>query len=383
MQGTNNSDLFTELIRLDLRALTAKDLGRYGKLIGAIFFGFLFCSANGFDRGEEVKLLPPEHGIYHTAFSSMYSTPGRVSAREVPYFVELTGKNIVWLNFSNDWFNGIRFPLESVKNIAMYGVLPSIRLMPWSRYDKEDKTYSLEKIVDGRFDKELRQWARELRSSDAAVLIDFAGEPNGDWFPWAGIYNGAGRRDGYGESKEPDGPEVYRDAYRHIIDIFREEGVTKATWVFHVNAAGAISEEWNSIKNYYPGDEYIDWLGFSAYGPQRWGASFQKFIDIMEPGYKELCALSATKPIAVLEFGVADYLPNVSKSHWIQDALYAVQLPEYNRIKAIGWWHSTWYNSDGTVSAIQIDSSPESLRFYREGIAQPVFVGSYKLGIRN
>jgi beta-mannanase len=251
--------------------------------------------------------------------------------------------------------------------------------LPWSAYSQKDTTYSLRKIVDGKFDKELKQWAKDLQSSGVPVLIDFAGEPNGDWFPWSGSNNGGGKTDGYGDNSLADGPELYRDAYRHIIDLFKAEGVNRATWVFHVSALGSSQEEWNRMKNYYPGDDYIDWIGVSAYGPQRWGENFQKFIDIMSPGYTQLCALSDKKPFAILEFGVADYLPDVNKAQWIQDALYAVQLPEFNRIKAIGWWHSTWLNSDGTMSAIQIDSSPESLRFYKEGIAQPVFVSDYIL----
>ena len=32
----------------------------------------------------------------------------------------------------------------------------------------------------------------------------------------------------------PDGPERFRDAYRHIIDLFRKEGVKNITWCFHV-----------------------------------------------------------------------------------------------------------------------------------------------------
>jgi beta-mannanase len=225
----------------------------------------------------------------------------------------------------------------------------------------------------------LKQWARDLESSGIPVLIDFAAEPNGDWFPWSGIYNGAGKMEGYGDPGIPDGPELYRDAYRHIITLFKSENVSRVTWVFHVNAAGAPDEQWNDLKYYYPGDEYIDWLGFCAYGPQRWGESYQRLIDIMNPVYEKLCKLSQTKPIAVLEFGAADYLPNVNKALWVQSALYTVQLPEFNRIKAVGWWNSSWKNNDGTISAIQIDSSPESLRFYREAIAQPVFVAEYKL----
>jgi hypothetical protein len=309
----------------------------------------------------------------------MYSSSNNVSTNEVPYFENIAGKKIVWLNFANDWFEGIKFPLESAKNIYKDSVIPSIRLMPWTRYDKHDMTYSLKKIANGDFDGELAQWAKDLQASGIPVLIDFAAEPNGDWFPWSGVFNGAGKTNGYGDKNYPDGPELYRDAYMHIIDIFNEEGTNRVTWVFHVNAIGAPQEQWNAIKNYYPGDDYIDWIGFSAYGPQRWGESYQRLVDIMQSAYNELTALTPNKPIAVLEFGVADYLPNVNKPLWIQSSLYTVQQREFSRIKAIGWWHSTWWNNDGTMSAIQIDSSPESLRFYREAIAQPVFVSEYKL----
>lgn len=334
---------------------------------------------NLFCQQSEVKLLPPDEGIYHSAFSTLYSSSNNVSESEVPYFENLTGKKIVWLNFQSDWFNGIKFPVESVKNIWKHGAIPSIRMLPWSTYDKHDKTYSLKKIVDGKFDKELRTWAKDLKKTDIPVLIGFAGEPNGDWFPWSGIQNGGGTTTGYGDKNLADGPELYRDAYRYIIDLFKDEGALKVTWIFHVNSVGAPAEEWNNIKNYYPGDNYIDWIGISAYGAQRWGESYQRFVDIMQPGYEELLKLSGDKPIAILEFGVADYLPNVNKAMWIQSALYTVQQPEFSRIKAIGWWHSTWINNDGTMSAIQVDSSPDALRFYKEAIAQPVFVSEYKL----
>lgn len=339
----------------------------------------LFSVLNIFCQSKEVKLLPPDEGIYHTAFSTIYSSSNNVAANEVPYFENLTGKKVVWLNFQSDWFDGIKFPVESVKNIWNNGAIPSIRMLPWSTYDKFDKTYSLQKIVEGKFDKELRTWAKELKKTDIPVLIGFAGEPNGDWFPWSGIQNGGGNKTGYGDIDLADGPELYRDAYRYIIDLFKDEGALKVTWIFHVNSVGAPDEEWNDIKNYYPGDSYIDWIGISAYGAQRWGESYQRFVDIMQPGYDELLKLSGNKPIAILEFGVADYLPNVNKALWIQSALYTVQQPEFSRIKAIGWWHSTWINHDGTMSAIQVDSSPDALRFYKEAIIQPVFKSEYKL----
>jgi hypothetical protein len=204
-----------------------------------LFIGTLFS------QSKQIKLLPPENGIYHTAFSTMYSSSNNVSTNEVPYFENIAGKKIVWLNFANDWFEGIKFPLESAKNIYKDSVIPSIRLMPWTRYDKHDMTYSLKKIANGDFDGELAQWAKDLQASGIPVLIDFAAEPNGDWFPWSGVFNGAGKTNGYGDKNYPDGPELYRDAYMHIIDIFNEEGTNRVTWVFHVNAIGAPQEQCN------------------------------------------------------------------------------------------------------------------------------------------
>lgn len=371
----NSSDILFNKLSFNLNIITKK--------IKNVTFSqvlLVIClTIQQYSFAGDVKLLPPEEGIYHTVFSTMYSSSNKVSAEEIPYFQKLVDKNIVWLNFSNDWFDGIKFPEESVRNIYKAGVLPSIRMMPWSLYSKNDFKYSLYKIVRGDYDKDLRQWARDLKKTGIPVLIDFAAEPNGDWFPWCGKLNGGNKKNDYGDKNEFDGPEIYRDAYRHVINLFRDEKVTGVTWVFHVNALGSFSDEWNRIKYYYPGDDYIDWIGVSAYGPQRWGESYTRLVDLLEPAYRELTDLSSTKPLAVLEFGVADYLPNVNKALWIQSALYTVQQPEYSRIKAIGWWHSTWWNLDGTMSAIQIDSSPDALRFYKEAIAQPVFVSEYKL----
>jgi hypothetical protein len=339
--------------------------------------GVFLPAANSY---SQIKVLPPESGIYHTAFSGLYSKGSKiVSIDEVTKFETLVNKKIVWLNFNDNWFDGIKFPLESVKNIYSQGVIPSIRIMPWSKYDKEDQTYSLDKIISGKFDKELTLWANDAASCGIPLLIDIAPEPNGDWFPWSGVFNGKGEKDKYGSKDVPDGPEKFKDVYKHIVNIFKDAGCENITYVFHINSVSAPDENWNKIINYYPGDDYVDWIGINIYGPQMWGDKYTRFIDILDPVYPELCSLSSEKPIAILEFGVADYLPNVNKAIWLQSALYTVALPEYNRIKAIGWWHSTWFNKDGTISALQIDSSPHALITYKEGIAQSNFVSEVRL----
>lgn len=349
------------------------------RIIISVFL-FSFCQIVN-SQTKLRKILPPDEGVYHTAFSQFFSPNGYITKDEVINFESLVEKKIVWLNFSNEWFDGIKFPKESVWNIFSQGCIPSVRLLPRASFRNNfDKTFSLEKIIAGEFDEELIQWAQDAKQLGIPIMVDFAAEPNGDWFPWCAVYNGGGTKDVYGDKTIPDGPEKFRDAYRHIINLFRKEKADNVTWVFHLNAFPGPDEDWNKYKYYYPGDDYIDWIGVSIYGPQKWNDPFMKFADMLERIYPELCGLSKDKPLAILEFGVADYLPNVNKAQWIQDALYAITFLQYDRIKSIGWWNSTWWNEDGTMSAIQIDSSPESLRFYKEGIAQPFFVGEVKLG---
>ena len=53
----------------------------------------------------------------------------------------------------------------------------------------------------------------------------------------------------------------------HIIDLFRALDVDNITWVFHIDAYNDPNTPWNQMAGYYPGDDYIDWIGVSAYGP--------------------------------------------------------------------------------------------------------------------
>jgi beta-mannanase len=76
-----------------------------------------------------------------------------------------------------------------------------------------------------------------------------------------------------------------------------------------VNAGSFPDEEWNSMASYYPGDDYVDWIGISVYGPQSRKQArqyWETFTDLMDEYYPELAALSSDKPLAVVEFGVTE-----------------------------------------------------------------------------
>jgi hypothetical protein len=321
------------------------------------------------------KLLPPENGVYHSAFPDMGPSEDVVTVERVKDFEKLAGKEIAWAYFSDNWFDGIHFPWDETEAIRKAGSIPFIRIMPRSDWsdDKQDPQYSLQNIIDGKFDLDIHQYARDAKGFGTPLLIEFGTEVNGNWFPWSASFNGAGVTYEYGDPDIPDGPERFRDAYRHIIEIFWEERADNVTFFFHVDANSEPKDEWNNMKAYYPGDDYIDWIGISVYGAQQPGDEWIEFQSVLDDAIMEFTHISLNKPLAILEFGTIDGTESNSKSQWIKNALNYITSDKYPRIKAISYWHSIW-GSEGDFSNMRIDSCPECLEIYKNIISTDYFI---------
>ena len=121
--------------------------------LGTLAAGLIGIFGSGAEAGEERKLLPPQTGIYHAAFPDFGPEEDIVSSRRLRSFIEETaGQRIVWAYFSDNWFDGIRFPGSHVRDIADQGSLPFIRMMTRADWQEgcRGSRYSLQKIIDGR-----------------------------------------------------------------------------------------------------------------------------------------------------------------------------------------------------------------------------------------
>jgi protein-tyrosine-phosphatase len=58
-------------------------------------------------------------------------------------------------------------------------------------------------------------------------------------------------------------PQKYQEAYRYIVDYLRSHGNTNIAFVWH---SGAFKNPTTNIKDYYPGDKYVDWAAVSVFG---------------------------------------------------------------------------------------------------------------------
>lgn len=362
------------LIQLSVLRSTHKRIGK-----AAIAAALLTTANSGGAQGDmpAIKLVPPATGLYHAAYPDFGPEETDVTKRRLNRFADkLNGRKITWAYFSDNWFRGIKFPKHKAELLLAEGVIPFVRVMPRSnwKYGCADKKYQLEKILSGKFDDKLHTYAQTVGTVRGPVIMEFGTEVNGDWFPWSGVCNGGETRTAYGSPELADGPERFRDAYRHIIDIFRAEDVHNVTWVFHVNAYGAPhGKRWNRYSAYYPGDAYIDWVGVSAYGaqtPEEMKSWNPRFRQVMDDVYSDLVSISSSKPIAVLEFGVIEH---AGKPAWLRDAMTDLSGGRYPRIKAMSYWHSNWENDDGSRSRMRLDSSRESLTVYREALANPAY----------
>jgi hypothetical protein len=352
-------------------------LYRYGAIAALLSLWVLIACES--TPQHSTKIPPPQNdGIYFGAFPDFGGSEDRVTSRKIRDFEAIAGKKIAYAMFSQNWYDGITYPKEHIHTVHEAGAIPYVRLMP--RTDTlpghAEQTFTLQRIIDGDFDANLTRWARDARADAIALMIDFGVEMNGDWFPWSGLFNGGGTTDGYGDPDYPDGPERYRDAYRHIIDLFRAQGVRHVTWVFHYNYATQPYEAWNKPHLYYPGDDYIDWVGFSLYGALTHDEEWEglAFSDQLRDYADDFEAIATDKPVALFEFGVTDGHPDGNKSAWLDDAFDTILNNPYVRFSAISYWHENWQNDDESYSTLRLDSSPQAQATFRRRIGNARFV---------
>jgi hypothetical protein len=350
--------------------------------LAALFLCALLCCA-GCQREEAVvvkengpqELVMPDAGAYTGAYVDFGEGEDDVSYDAIKAFEEMTGKHLAMVAFGNFWGEQA-FPVKTMEIVSGYGAIPLIFWSPWDRPYMEDRgpdRFNLPDILAGKWDSYIDQWADAARAYGKPILVSWGLEMNGDWFPWSGIFYGGGRVIG-AKNGQPlhAGPELVKQAYRYVVDRVRARKALNILWGFHVNNATIPGEAWNSMEHYYPGAEYVDWLGLSVYGKIMRGGDWASFANVMDGAYGEICRLDPGKPVILAEWGVGEFPPD-NKAEFITRAFTGLET-RYPRVKAAVFWHERWENQDGSFSNLRVNSSPEALDAYRAGVALPYWI---------
>jgi hypothetical protein len=298
-------------------------------------------------HAESARIAPPPSGkLYHGFYWGGVGTDTHdptehdVTSPDVARYEQAIGAKAAWVYFANNWFESRKFPVAMCKWIRDLGKIPYVRLMLRSDVDQlhGEKTFSLQKIIAGEFDVDLRAWARDAKAFGSPILIEWGTEPNGNWFSWNGKWNG-----GAGE-----GPKRYIAAYRHIVDLMRAEGADNLTWVWHANWLDEPEQKWNAFENYFPGDNYCDWVALSAYGPTTplTTDGTESFEFKMREAYPRLTGLAPGKPMIIAEFGCDLHNRHLDVIQWSRTALEDLFSNRWPAIVGFCWWNEGWQNDD-------------------------------------
>ena len=237
-------------------------------------------------------------------------------------------------------------PLAELDAVQARGAVPLLTWEPWAWGGGVNQpAYGLDRIAAGDFDAKLREWGQALASWGKPVLLRFAHEMNGNWYPWAEGVNG-------------NAPGDYVPAWRHVHDVVAATGAVNVQWVWSPNVPYFGSTD---LAGLYPGASYVDVVALDGYN---WGASqsWSSWVapqDLFGPGISQLRNLAPGKPVLIAE--VASSELGGSKAAWNTDLLsYLSAQPD---VAGFVWFHlqkeTDW----------RINSSDASASAFRAGLA--------------
>jgi hypothetical protein len=277
-------------------------------------------------------------------------------------FTQKTGYHPRVYQFSQGWAED-GFNADGLDKVARAGMMPIVAWEPWdySVIPKSDllrgtqPKYRLARITDGAFDTYIRSWARGIKNLGYTIGMRFAHEMNGYWYPWSEQANGNNQGD-------------YVRAWRHVHDIFAAEGATNVVWIWSPNVSYPNS---TPLAGLYPGDAYVDWVGFSGYYGTQGLEAYQTFDQIFDSSIAEVSRITQ-KPIVITETGAADNAGR--KAEWITQLFQS--LPRHPEIIGV-IWHEAVKETDWRVAV-----SATAAHAFAVGVADPRYDVTWQRGSR-
>ncbi len=304
-------------------------------------------------HSQKLAKYEPQSGCYIGAFvQNDINVQGMISN-----FENLVGKKhtgyLTYTSVSSS------FPKAFADSCKKYGAFMQLGFEPDTAFRD---------VVDG---PHLRNWAREAAKSGIPIFLRFASEMNGDWVPWFGS------------------PTLYKEKWRLMYNIMKEEAPNVAM-VWCPNWRPDIQNDTSrNIMAYYPGDEYVDWVGVNFY---MWGPIYDSLMN--ETGISPLSKLAAVynkfpnKPIMICEWAAASRewrgnppLPKITTDYCINhmQQLYSNLQQYFPRVKGVFWFDYDSHlinNSDFSLT-----NNPTVLNTYKNAIQNSYFISNVNLNV--
>lgn len=244
------------------------------------------------------------------------------------------------------------FPEAAVRKVYQDGRVLMLTLQPFTA---DLEWIAVLEFIAGEHDDVIREWAEGLKRINEPVFVRPLNEMNGDWDPWCAWFFG----------KDTD---LYIKAWRHIVDIFKEVGADNVLFVWNPHDRSYPNFTWNNPHLYYPGDEYVDWIGLTGYnnGTSYPGDVWREFEKIYRPIYEDYLKRYPDKPMMITEFSSNETGGN--KAAWIENAMQLLA-QDYPNIKI-----ATWFDGRDKKWQYELESSPQAFAAFQKGLHNHYFL---------
>ena len=174
--------------------------------------------------------------------------------------------------------------LPQLKAMTARGRTPLITIEPWPVSSIGTAEHLLPDIIAGKYDVLIKALARDVNALGTPSYIRWGPEMEFvHEYPWA---------------CKP--PADYVAAYRHFVTLFKKIAPKSVMIWSPVGNDG--------LQPYYPGDDVVDYVGFSLYevpaASTSWFGHPMSFDEWMQNKYPRLSQFN--KPLIIAELGVAD-----------------------------------------------------------------------------
>lgn len=224
-------------------------------------------------------------GVYEPGVPGSYSG--------VEQFARVVGRQPNLVSYYSGWEE--RFQKQFAATAARHGATTIIQMDPYN--------ISIANIAAGTYDSYLTSYANDVVAFRHPVIISFGHEMNGFWYSW-----------GYHHTPA----STFVAAWRHIVNLFRARGASNVIWLWQVNSS---SPQTGPVRDWWPGPQYVTWLGVSGY----YYLPGNTFDNVFNPIVNDIRQFSQA-PLLIAETAVG---PEAGQSRGIKDLFAGLRMNNY------------------------------------------------------
>jgi len=260
-------------------------------------------------------------GVYEPGAPDSYSG--------VEQFARAVGRQPNLVSYYSGW--GEAFQKSFAETAASHDATTIVQVDP--------SNISLAKIAAGKYNYYLISFADSVAAFKHPVIISFGHEMNGFWETW-------------GYTHVP--PATFVKAWRHIVDVFRQQGANNVTWLWQVNSS---SSQTGSVRDWWPGSQYVNWVGVSGY----YYVPSNTFSNVFTPVITSIRDFTQD-PLLIAETAVG---PQAGQTRGIKDLFAGLRTQDY---LGLVWFDQHSYGGLYKGEDWRLEDNPAALGTFRNAL---------------